>query len=228
MDKELQAKKNIEIIDVTHVVDTNTSSTSNGKIYFRSVVGEIENLRRFTRFIFLALFLLLPRKVRYELKTPYRDGTTHVFFEPVDFIGKLAALVPPPQLNLTRFFGVFAPDINLRAQVTASQRGKNSPRLVKERNEPPEKPYHARGMSWTQRLKRVFNIEITECEKCQKHNVTIIACIIEPAIVYKILKHLDKKYPRSAKPTQLLPLCAPPEEQYTNEFTIQRDFNFGA
>ena len=25
-------------------------------------------------------------KVRYALKTPYRDGTTHVIFEPVDFI----------------------------------------------------------------------------------------------------------------------------------------------
>jgi hypothetical protein len=37
-------------------------------------------------------------KVRYELKTPYRDGTTHVFFVPVDFIGKLAALIPPPIL----------------------------------------------------------------------------------------------------------------------------------
>jgi hypothetical protein len=42
-------------------------------------------------------------KVRYELKTPYRDGTTHVFFDPLDFIGKLAALIPPPRLNLTRF-----------------------------------------------------------------------------------------------------------------------------
>jgi hypothetical protein len=42
-------------------------------------------------------------KVRYQLKTPYRDGTTHVFFSPVDFIGKLTALIPPPRLNLTRF-----------------------------------------------------------------------------------------------------------------------------
>jgi hypothetical protein len=87
-------------------------------------------------------------KVRYELKTPYRDGTTHVFFDPVDFVGKLAALIPPPRLNLTRFFGVFAPNSNLRAQVTASRRGKNSPRLAKEGNEPSEKPYHARAMSW--------------------------------------------------------------------------------
>ncbi len=41
-------------------------------------------------------------KVRYELKTPYRDGTTYVIFEPVDFIAKLAALVPKPRVNLTR------------------------------------------------------------------------------------------------------------------------------
>jgi len=36
-------------------------------------------------------------RVRYELKTPYRNGTTHVIFEPVDFIAKLAALVPSPE-----------------------------------------------------------------------------------------------------------------------------------
>jgi len=53
-------------------------------------------------------------KVRYELKTPYRDGTTHVIFEPVDFIAKLAALVPKPRVNLTRYHGVFAPNRVLR------------------------------------------------------------------------------------------------------------------
>jgi hypothetical protein len=41
--------------------------------------------------------------VRYQLKTPYRDGTTHVIFGPLDFIAKLAALVPRPRVNLTRF-----------------------------------------------------------------------------------------------------------------------------
>ena len=34
--------------------------------------------------------------VRYALKTPYRDGTTHVIFEPEDFIARLVALVPKP------------------------------------------------------------------------------------------------------------------------------------
>lgn len=28
------------------------------------------------------------------IKPPYRDGTTHVIFEPLDFIARLAALIP--------------------------------------------------------------------------------------------------------------------------------------
>jgi len=51
--------------------------------------------------------------VRYQLKTPWKNGTTHVEFEPVDFIAKLAPLVPPPRAHLTRFHGVFAPSANL-------------------------------------------------------------------------------------------------------------------
>jgi hypothetical protein len=30
-----------------------------------------------------------------------RDGTTHMIFEPLDFIARLAALVPKPRVNLT-------------------------------------------------------------------------------------------------------------------------------
>jgi hypothetical protein len=49
------------------------------------------------------LSLLSNGHVRYELKTPYRDGTTHVIFEAMDFIARLVALVPKPRVNLTRF-----------------------------------------------------------------------------------------------------------------------------
>lgn len=63
-------------------------------------------------------------RVRYQLKTPYRDGTTHVIFEPLDLAAKLAALVPKPRVNLTRYHGIFAPNSRLRAQVTLAKRGK--------------------------------------------------------------------------------------------------------
>ena len=70
--------------------------------------------------------------VRYQLKTPYCDGTTHVIFEPLDFIARLAALVPKPRVNLTRFHGVFAPNSKYRAQVTPAKRGKGNKSEVTE------------------------------------------------------------------------------------------------
>lgn len=41
-----------------------------------------------------------------QVKTPWRNGTTHVERDPVDFIVKLAALMPPPRAHLTRFHSV--------------------------------------------------------------------------------------------------------------------------
>ena len=62
--------------------------------------------------------------IHYRLKTPYRDGTTQVVFEPLDFMARLAALVPNPRVNLTRYHGVFAPDHHLRQQVMPARRGR--------------------------------------------------------------------------------------------------------
>jgi len=69
------------------------------------------------------LTLTAQGQVRYRLKTPCRDGSTHIVLEPVDFIARLAALVPPPRAHLTRFHGVFAPHAALRAAVTPAGRG---------------------------------------------------------------------------------------------------------
>ncbi len=69
------------------------------------------------------LALTASGQVRYTLKTPYRDGTTHIVLEPLDLMARLAALVPPPRMRLTRFHGVFAPHSKLRAAVTPAHRG---------------------------------------------------------------------------------------------------------
>jgi hypothetical protein len=63
-------------------------------------------------------------KIRYELKTPYRNGTTHVIFEPLDFTARLAVLVPKPRVKFTRFHGVFGPNSKHRGHVTPARRGK--------------------------------------------------------------------------------------------------------
>ena len=51
------------------------------------------------------------------MKTAYDDGTTHVVLSPMEFMGRLAALVPRPRVNLTRFHGVFSPNSKLRKYV---------------------------------------------------------------------------------------------------------------
>ena len=48
-------------------------------------------------------------KVFYTLKTPCRNGTTRVAFDPMDFSARLAALIPEPRVNLTRRHGALAP-----------------------------------------------------------------------------------------------------------------------
>ena len=38
-----------------------------------------------------------------QLKTPYRDGTTHLVLTPLEFLQRRAALVPRPRLHLMMF-----------------------------------------------------------------------------------------------------------------------------
>jgi hypothetical protein len=92
--------------------------------------------------------------VRYALKTPSRDGTTHVVLEPLDFIARLAATAPPPRRHLTRFYGVFAPHSSLRAPITPAGRSKGS-NSAEQGAEQPGLPLHV-AMRWAQQLKRVL------------------------------------------------------------------------
>ena len=73
--------------------------------------------------------------VVHELKRPFRDGTTHCLFEPLDFLARLVALVPRPRTHLIRYHCVFAPNARHRAVLVAKARGVHpadlmSPRLT--------------------------------------------------------------------------------------------------
>jgi hypothetical protein len=139
--------------------------------------------------------------VRYTLKTPYRDSTTHIILEPLDFIARLAALAPKPRVNLPRFHGVFAPNSGLRHHVTPASRGQRKPIEAKT-------PAQRRAaMTWAQRLKRVFKIDIETCDQCSG-TVKVIACIEDPALVNRILDHLEQR-PASGQ-TMTHPARAPP------------------
>jgi len=115
-----------------------------------------------------------------------------VIFEPVDFMARLAALVPKPRVNLIRFHGVFAPNSKHRVHITPAKRGKGSKSKSGQAWKNKTSAERHVAMTWMQRLKRVFNIDIETCEKC-KGPVKIIACVEDPVAIEKILKHLKEK-----------------------------------
>ena len=133
-------------------------------------------------------------KIRYPLKTPCRDGTTHALFEPLDFITRPAALAPKPGVRLTRFHGVFAANRKHRIQITPDKRGKGGGQAKAAANHWLEKTPQERhrAMTWMRRLKPVFDIDIETCERCGG-KVKVIASIEGPAAIAPILKHLKQK-----------------------------------
>ena len=56
-------------------------------------------------------------QVVLKLKTAWRDGTSHIVLSPMEFMQRLAALVPRPRRHLIRFHGVLALNAKLRSTV---------------------------------------------------------------------------------------------------------------
>lgn len=150
-------------------------------------------------------------KISYELKTPYKNGTTHVLFEPLDFIARLAALVPKPRVHLTRFHGVFAPNSKYRSEVTSQAQGKqNKSEGVNDKREVNEP---RKAMNWAMRLKRVFKIDITVCKRCHGA-VKIIACIEDQHVIDKILAHINRPQETLIPLMVISGIRAPPMARY--------------
>ena len=104
---------------------------------------------------------------------------------------------------------MFAPNSKHQASVTPAKRGKgNKPKAVDDPQERTPAKRRA-SMSWAQRLKRVFGIDIETCPACGGA-VRIIACIKDPVVIEKILAHLDAKASEPKAP-QRPPCRAPPQ-----------------
>ncbi len=124
-------------------------------------------------------------QVVLQLKSSWRDGTTHIVMSPLEFMQRLAALVPRPRLHLIRFHGVLAPHARLRAAIVPT------PALTTPAHAADCAPAHGASarISWARLLKRVFDIDIERCPQCGG-KLKSIAAIEEPAVIERILTHL--------------------------------------
>lgn len=164
-------------------------------------------------------------QVLYTLKTPWSDGTTHVYFEPLDFMARLAALVPKPRVNLIRYHGIFAPNSPARGLITPAKRGRGTCQGTQPTQSAKTGIESRAAMTWAQRLKRVFKIDVETCEACGGQ-VAIIASIEDPVVIKKILSHLENTAPSSTTPrlphTRAPPSPLPLFGQMRKAFTTVR------
>ena len=136
-------------------------------------------------------------RLLYRLKNRWRDGSTHVLFEPQELIEKLVALVPPPRFNLVRYHGVFAPRSAWRAAVVPARVDASTtrpPARAESESTGAAAPARnalrpARYYSWADLLRRVFAVDVLECVHCGGR-LRILAAIHPPDATRAILEHL--------------------------------------
>ena len=130
-------------------------------------------------------------QVVLKLKTPWRDGTTHLVMSPLEIMQRLAALVPRPRLHLIRFHGVLAPNSKLRTLMVPQEpeppaQAQAAPPAECEANCAHRRPAR---LSWAKLLRRVFELDLEHCPNCGGE-LKIIAAILEQPVIEKILTHL--------------------------------------
>jgi len=176
-----------------------------------------------------------PNGLLYELKTPWRDGTTHVSFTPLEFISRLVALIPPPGLNMIRYHGVFAPNFKDRELVVIKSppKSENTAKgkapliavVAHQKNvfyeEQLKRKQKRERMRWSDILKRTFEIDVTTCFVC-KGRVEQIAAIKDKTAAKAILKSLNET--SILKPIKLdEDRGPPPHVQLFSEFFDESD-----
>jgi hypothetical protein len=147
-------------------------------------------------------------RVIYALRRHWRDGTSAIAFDPLDFLARLAALVPRPRAHLLTYHGVLAPAAEWRDLVVPSAGAKGSPCPASGPHRTRKAPRPTR-LTWAELMKHVFAIDVLVCPHCTGTR-RLIALLTDGLVVRKILKHLGIQ----SEPPRLAPARAPPELEF--------------
>jgi hypothetical protein len=82
---------------------------------------------------------------------------------PLEFMQRLAALVPRPRLHLFRFHCVLAPNAKLRAPVVPQEPEPPAQAAASAECEATCAHHRPVRLSWAKLLKRVFEIDMAHC-----------------------------------------------------------------
>ena len=128
-------------------------------------------------------------QVVLKLRRRWANGTTHLMFDPVELLERLAALVPRPRINLVLYHGVLAPRAAWCSSIVPVQ-------TADDRNESGtagecrhERVGRRPNWDWAELMERSFGFDVLACPQCSGR-MTLVALIRDPAVVARILRHL--------------------------------------
>ncbi len=169
-------------------------------------------------------------RIELELKTPFWDGTTHVLFEPLELLEKVAAAIPRPRVNQLIYAGVLGPNAKWRKEVVAFGRASPDGDAAEaeaegddgqsdsdeKKNDGDHTSGRRKSYTWAELMARIFLIDVLECQNCGGR-MKVIAAIEDPDVIRKILVHLGL-------PTDI-PTPVPPRSQQSEFDEIVYDLD---
>jgi len=155
------------------------------------------------------LSVLRDGSVAYKLKWANKRSS-HRVMSPTEFMARLASIVAPPRLPLTRYHGVLAPNSSWRRAIVSGARrtdDDSEPRCAQQdRVKPQSKADESKAeapkprsrtstsyVSWSDLMRRTLGINVLQCPVCQA-TMLLLAVITKREVIDRILTHV--KVPR--------------------------------
>ncbi len=126
------------------------------------------------------LSMLDDGRIKYRLRHPWRDGTTHVVFEPAEFMARLASLIPAPRGHQVRYYGILAPAAAWRDQVVPNAKPSQAPREASVDTAQHSTAARPGRRPWAELLGRVFALDVLECPRCGGRTRVMAVALHEP------------------------------------------------
>jgi hypothetical protein len=151
-------------------------------------------------------------EVLFALKRPWSDGTSHLLFQPLEFLEKLVAIVPPPHRHLVTYHGVVSSAASFRAEIIPRGAEPDPAADAADAGSSPElPPVRPRRLPFAQLLFRTFEIDPLRCPRCDG-KLKVLAVLTDPIEVARLCQHLGE-------PTE-------PPKLWPSRFVVQTSWEF--
>ncbi len=118
--------------------------------------------------------------------------------DPLTFLSRLAALIPPPRFHVLSYYGVLAPAASRRDEIVPGSSDAKEPsschpqtsRAKASSTDPAQRPRRRRPerTTWAELVQRVFLVDVLDCPCGGRRRV--LAMVFDPRSIERILRHL--------------------------------------